>query len=306
MSLDPEVVNDIAAELGISPAFVEKDWHSVQALKAIAELRSDSFQTLFSGGTSLSKAYGLIERFSEDLDFRCRPLVAGSQQKMRRFRSEYRDSVLNAIEAVGQFTLDRAGVAVASNYIKFDLKYPQQHQGHSALRPDLQIEFSFTQPRLEPDQRQVQSLVSRFTRGTPEVTIQCLSPLETASDKLSALTWRVIRRDRQAAGDDPAMIRHLHDLSALFSMVREKKDTFLTTAIASFEEDMRSGRRSTDAGFADSIQIAINLLRSDPEYAGEYRRFVDAMSYAGDDKNIEFSTAIENLEEMATWFKRPA
>lgn len=303
MSLDPDVVNDIAAELGISPAFVEKDWHSVRALKAIAELRSDSFQTLFSGGTSLSKAYDLIQRFSEDLDFRCLPLVTGSQGQMRKFRSEYRDSVLAAVEAVGHLTLDRAQVAAASNYIKFELGYPQQYQGHSALRPGLQIEFSFTQPRLEPEQRQVQSLVSRFTGGAPEVSVLCLSPIETASDKLSALTWRVIKRDREAKDDDPAMIRHLHDLSALFAVARQQKELFLATANASFEEDMRSGRRSMAAGFEESIQAAINLLRSDREYAEEYRRFVDAMSYASDDSNIDFASAMENLKEIAGWFR---
>lgn len=303
MSLDPDVVNDIAAELGISPAFVEKDWHSVRALKAIAELRSDSFQTLFSGGTSLSKAYDLIQRFSEDLDFRCLPLVTGSQGQMRNFRAEYRASILDAIDAVEQLSLDRDEVAVGSNYIKFELGYPQQYKGHSALRPGLQIEFSFTRPALAPERRQVQSLVSRFTRGTPEVTVLCLSPIETASDKISALTWRVIKRNRQAAADDPAMIRHLHDLSALFATVRERKEVFLATAMASFEEDMRSGRRSIDSAFAASIQAAIKLLRSDPEYAAEYRRFVDAMSYASDDNNIEFASAIQNLEEMAGWFR---
>jgi len=31
MSLDPDVINEIAIEFGIDPAFVEKDWYSVQA-----------------------------------------------------------------------------------------------------------------------------------------------------------------------------------------------------------------------------------------------------------------------------------
>lgn len=66
MSPDPDLVREIAAELAISPAFVEKDWYAVQALKAVAGHQSDAFQAIFSGGTSLSKAYGLIQRFSED------------------------------------------------------------------------------------------------------------------------------------------------------------------------------------------------------------------------------------------------
>ena len=68
MSLDPDIIEDIAAEMGISSAFVEKDWYAVQALKALAEHDSDEFQAIFSGGTSLSKGYGLIQGFSKDLD----------------------------------------------------------------------------------------------------------------------------------------------------------------------------------------------------------------------------------------------
>ena len=42
-----------------------------------------------------------------------------------------------------------------------------------------------------------------------------MDPVETAADKLSALAWRVLARDRTRAGDDPTIIRHLHDLAAL-------------------------------------------------------------------------------------------
>jgi hypothetical protein len=53
----------IAAELGISEAFVEKDWHVVQIIATLSQLKHGGFKPVFSGGTSLSKAYGLIERW---------------------------------------------------------------------------------------------------------------------------------------------------------------------------------------------------------------------------------------------------
>lgn len=50
------------------PAFaVEKDWWVVQALTVIFEME-DSKYLVFKGGTSLSKAWKLLERFSEDVD----------------------------------------------------------------------------------------------------------------------------------------------------------------------------------------------------------------------------------------------
>ena len=46
---------------------IEKDWWVVQTLRLIFEMDcADSL--VFKGGTSLSKAWGLIERFSEDID----------------------------------------------------------------------------------------------------------------------------------------------------------------------------------------------------------------------------------------------
>lgn len=56
-----------AAEiLGISALAVEKDYWVSQALRVLAEQFPDDF--VFKGGTSLSKGFGLIERFSEDID----------------------------------------------------------------------------------------------------------------------------------------------------------------------------------------------------------------------------------------------
>lgn len=142
MSLDPEIVNDIAAELGIDAAFIEKDWHSVQVLKTIASYENNDITTIFSGGTSLSKGHGLLQRFSEDLDFRCLYQNEHSTSHKKKLRSAYKASIISIIQNIKPITLDDASVKAASNYIKFPLAYPQNHPGHSSLRPHLEIEFS--------------------------------------------------------------------------------------------------------------------------------------------------------------------
>jgi hypothetical protein len=56
-----------AESLQIPEIYIEKDYWVTYALQGIF---SDAVgaQTIFKGGTSLSKCYGLIERFSEDID----------------------------------------------------------------------------------------------------------------------------------------------------------------------------------------------------------------------------------------------
>jgi len=57
-SLDSTIIQDVALELGIDPAFIEKDWYAVQLLVLISELQSSKdVKISFSGGTSL---YGLM------------------------------------------------------------------------------------------------------------------------------------------------------------------------------------------------------------------------------------------------------
>lgn len=58
---------EIAGKTNMSPFAVEKDWWVVQTLALIFEMEVGK-SLVFKGGTSLTKAWGLIQRFSEDVD----------------------------------------------------------------------------------------------------------------------------------------------------------------------------------------------------------------------------------------------
>ncbi|WP_321331727.1 nucleotidyl transferase AbiEii/AbiGii toxin family protein [uncultured Bacteroides sp.] len=62
-----ELIQLTAAHFGISPDFVEKDYWITSVLKRLA-LSANTGSIVFKGGTSLSKGYRLINRFSEDID----------------------------------------------------------------------------------------------------------------------------------------------------------------------------------------------------------------------------------------------
>jgi len=66
-SLREETLYQANNQTGISAKAIEKDWWITLVLKAI-QLIPDADQFIFKGGTSLSKGWGLIDRFSEDID----------------------------------------------------------------------------------------------------------------------------------------------------------------------------------------------------------------------------------------------
>jgi predicted nucleotidyltransferase component of viral defense system len=296
MPPDKQLLEDIAIELGVDPAFIEKDWYAIQVLGAIATTEPNQIAPVFCGGTCLSKAYGLLKRFSEDLDFRGYFIPTKSPSKS--IRRLFRESILTAVETVEGIRLDRDIVQSGSNYFKFSLQYQQIFEVPGGLRPHLQVEFSYTQPKINVEIRSIKSFVSELSGNEPEAEIQCLAPIETAADKLCALTWRVIRRNRNHELDDPALIRHLHDLGALCPIILSEPRQFAETAFASFKVDMRSSSRRIDHDLPVAARQALNKLRSDSIYASEYQQFVMNMSYAKDNEQINFDTALARMQDV--------
>lgn len=63
-----EAIELTAQDLEIYPEFVEKDYWICRILQNLSR-NPAAEKTVWKGGTSLSKAYGLIARFSSDVDF---------------------------------------------------------------------------------------------------------------------------------------------------------------------------------------------------------------------------------------------
>ena len=62
-----ELVTNVSQQLKIEEIYIEKDYFVVLALKHLSQ-SDHRANGIFKGGTSLSKAYGAINRFSEDID----------------------------------------------------------------------------------------------------------------------------------------------------------------------------------------------------------------------------------------------
>lgn len=66
----PDLLNILSEEMDILPGLIEKDYWIMQSLYG---LKKQGYNFQLKGGTSLSKGFGLIERFSEDIDLHIDP-----------------------------------------------------------------------------------------------------------------------------------------------------------------------------------------------------------------------------------------
>jgi predicted nucleotidyltransferase component of viral defense system len=292
-----DVLDFIENRFKINPLFTEKDWYTQHILGVISKFESDDFQPVFSGGTSLSKGHQLIQRFSEDVDFRMLPL---KDNLTRTFRSSYQDRLVEAILASSPDLnlVEEVKKRDRSRFLQFKVSYPSEFPLVNAVRPYIQVELSFEPPQLEPQIRPVASLINQLTQQPPEIAgMACLNLSETAADKLAALSWRVMGKEPDAERYDPRIIRHLYDLSFLASRVSDDP-SWSDLSYKTITHDLQTRDRT----LADRIKTPdellnqlVNRFRTNPIYAQHYRDFVESVAY-GDSPS--FQQAINSLSAL--------
>lgn len=108
----PALLRIVGAEMAIEPALVEKDYWIMHVLYG---LKTQGFQFELKGGTSLSKGYGIIHRFSEDIDIHIKPpAVMGINENPKNnkarnvaARSQFYDWLADSIKINGIISTER-------------------------------------------------------------------------------------------------------------------------------------------------------------------------------------------------------
>jgi hypothetical protein len=145
-----------AQRLGTTPQNVEKDFWVCWTLDALFNGLADRPRLLFKGGTSLSKGFGLIKRFSEDIDvtvFRDDLGEAASIVELEALSGKKHGKALDAIKAACEAYINGPCLEGLTAIID-----------ETAKRNGLSTE----QFRIEPDPEDSQALYVRYPTATPE------------------------------------------------------------------------------------------------------------------------------------------
>lgn len=134
-------VADFFGLVGTAP--VEKDFHVVRALAAVASIDAAPFTLVFGGGTALARAHKIIRRMSEDVDFKIVPCPAAavSRSILRQQLGTLRARVTDALLAAG-FAFDPADPACTRSRNEnrytmgsFTQRYVKRHGRSWPLKP---------------------------------------------------------------------------------------------------------------------------------------------------------------------------
>ena len=299
---DAFTLGRVAGALAVDESFVEKDWFVVRAIDALVGLATPDITPVFSGGTSLLKGHQLIKRFSEDIDFKLSlsaDFLAKSGNQQKSALSAFKNSLESGWAAAG-FSVTNVEAGSRNAFIKIEMDYPTVLDGHEALRPHILAELSAKPPRLPTIERPLSSFIAQYRRAEPEVpVIQCVDPVETAADKLSAFAWRAIVRNRTGDNDDPTIVRHLHDLAMLELAIGASSNFPTLLAETLVADSDRGGGGVALLPPAERLSTMLAILDADEHYEAEYTRFVEGMAFAGDAEIPNFRAATEAVRRLS-------
>lgn len=289
-----------------SVALVEKDVHVLRAIRALLAVDAAPFTLVFGGGTALARAHKLVQRMSEDVDFKIVPTPAApvSRSGLHRQRSALRDRVTTALQAAG-FAFDPKDAVRSrdeSSYTIFQLPYTAGGAGEG-LRPTIQIELQHATLRLPRVTLPVSSFIAEALNRAPEVpAIACMNVTETAAEKLVSLTRRTAMDLAGLSRDfDPALVRHIYDLHVLRDHVDRGTVIALARDIAAADSDeFRNQYPAYHTDIAGETHKALDALRTDPVHRLRYDRFLAIMVYG---EQVEFDDAMGTIFNLVndTW-----
>jgi hypothetical protein len=274
-----ELFEMAAAERGLHPAIVEKDFWVCWVLKQLFLSPALKEHLVFKGGTSLSKVDGMVERFSEDIDLVLNWELLGygtegedawqdhpSGRKQDRFNQEvntraaaylnkkllpHLQQILSSVSGVGAAVSKREELTI-------NIRYPSS-LSLAALRPEVKLEIGPLASRVPSRTATIRpyaaEVLPRFFED-PDCEVIAIRGERTFWEKATILHQQAFRKtaipkgysrhyyDLVCMAQFPVKNSALADLSLLRDVVRFK-EKFYRSSWARYEQTVPGSFRLT-------------------------------------------------------------
>lgn len=223
-----DLIRIVASEQDIAPVLVEKDYWIMHCLYGLQQL---GLKFELKGGTSLSKGFGIINRFSEDIDIRIEPpegmsVSTGRNQNKEahaKSRKQFYDWLAATISIDGVYKVERDFAFDDEKFRSGGIRlYYREITGmRSDLKTGVLLEAGFDD--VAPNQpKDISSWAYDRAYGDVDVidnrapAVLCYHPGYTFVEKLQTISTKF--RVQQTTGEFPAnFLRHYYDVYCLLS-----------------------------------------------------------------------------------------
>lgn len=275
-----EIIETVSRECGRDELMIEKD--TIQSL-FLLELSKLSLPFVFKGGTSLSKAYNLIDRFSEDID------LSMNRKPTQAEKKSAKESIIRISEELGMILSNPDEIQSRYDYNMYVFKYDSLF---SSIPMEMIVETSYYQTVYPVEDHKVGSFVGKFCEDknivlpisfeAATVMMKVQSMERTFIDKVFAVCDYRIQdmQDRDS--------RHLYDICKLLPMI--KMDHDLAELIGKVRRDRMQSKNNPSAQPEHNIPKMLKEIIESRFYESDYKTITQKLLY----EDVDYDEAIAN------------
>lgn len=268
-----DTIDAVSDALTIDQVYIEKDYYATLLLKTIIDHDN---QFIFKGGTSLSKAFQVVNRFSEDIDlnYNLNPTVSIRRQVSKTIKIITEDlkmyiENLDQIRSKGYFNT-------------FLIPYITTYPNASLTEKKVKIETALRIKSYPIEKRNVQSMIGKYLEDKGRLDLVKAYGLEKFDLWVQSLERTFIDKvfatcDYYLAGKSRRLSRHLYDLYYI------SKEIDINQLDDKLIENVRSDRlidvRSLSAQFDKDINEILKRIYNEQYFKTDFEAVTSAMLY---------------------------
>lgn len=284
-----EVIFNTADFCKLPIAIIEKDYFVTLVLKEIVKRNPD---IVFKGGTSLSKCYKIIDRFSEDIDLN----IMGDTKPGESKRKNLKAHIVDAIEYCNLTLTKPETIRSRRDFNKYVIDYPTQFDTNF-LKQHLIIETAVFFRSYPIEKKEADSLIYNYlleNNNNEIIELYDLAPFvlnvqttdRTFVDKLFALG------DYYLADTIQGHSRHIYDLYKLLPTIEFNDE--LKSLIKSVREERKEHKTCLSAQDDVEMNSLISKIISTDAYRSDYENVTSALLF----KPVDYNVAIKVLDTV--------
>lgn len=307
---------------GINQIAIEKDWWVTITLNALFKTECAG-SLLFKGGTSLSKGFNIIERFSEDIDiaihhsfFGIEKTSKSQREKLRRMSRIYIHDTLSRqldeqLKALGVSGYQIENVTHSQGkdgelyHIDPDkdptvilLHYPSiVKKSISYIPPRVKIEISCLSMDEPSELRDIRSLIGETFDGEDsdaDCEIRTVVPTRTFLEKLFLLAEEFQKDNPRSV----RMSRHLYDIDKLMNTQYGKEALSDTALYDSIVEHRRTYYALKYVNYNLHAPSTINFMVPKNEREAWSRDYANMQRFFIYGNSLDFDALMKRIEEL--------
>lgn len=277
-------------------SYIEKDYYTTSIICTLSKRSFFGHKLIFSGGTSLSKGYKVIQRFSGDVDF----IIPNANSISRNKRKDIKYCIIEEILKIDGIQYIHDSSANKDGKVSIEFSYNNLYAHTKTIRCNILVELFFEEAPASSCILPVSSYLCEYRQyGNDTTLVLCRSLEETLADKFSALTWRTA--SSQLAD---RLTRHLYDIHLVYCHMNTDKsfrvDNF--KRLVKLQYTQKDALRSGFPEINTAISLTLEALRKNKYFMKDYNAYVKGMIFGENTQNISFSDALVSYKSLADVF----